>query len=217
MLTFRLIIFNVLKEIFREMEKVNTDSSRCGWGNSEEIYIEYHDHEWGVQVHDDKKLFEFLTLESFQSGLSWLTILKKRENFRKAFNGFDPIKVAKYGEKEIILLMGDSGIIRNLQKIKAAINNAQRFLEIQKEFGSFDKFIWSFTNYKTIINQWKNNNEIPAKTNLSDEIAADMKKRGFKFIGSTVLYSHIQATGMVNDHLVSCFRYKEINHNLGKD
>jgi DNA-3-methyladenine glycosylase I len=197
------------------MEEFGSVLKRCSWGNSDELYIGYHDHEWGVPVHDDKKLFEFLTLESFQSGLSWLTILKKRENFRKAFEGFDPIKVSEYSEREISRLMEDSGIIRNLQKIKATINNAQRFLEIQKEFGSFNNYIWGFIGFKPVVNSWEHNHEIPAKTNLSDTISSELKKRGFKFIGSTVLYSHMQATGMVNDHLVSCFRYKEINDNSG--
>jgi DNA-3-methyladenine glycosylase I len=186
-------------------------NNRCGWGNTDEIYISYHDNEWGVPVHDDGKLFEFLVLESFQAGLSWMTILRKRENFRKAFDGFDPVKVSTYGEEETTRLMQDSGIIRNLQKIKAAINNATHFLKIQKEFGSFDNYIWKFTDYKTILNFWEKNSDLPARTIHSDQIAADMKKRGFKFIGSTVLYSHMQATGMVNDHLISCFRHRELS------
>jgi DNA-3-methyladenine glycosylase I len=190
----------------------NSEAVRCNWGNTDSLYIDYHDKEWGMPVHDDIKLFEFLTLESFQAGLSWLTVLRKRENFRKAFSGFNPAEVAAFGENEIAQLMGNAGIIRNLLKIKAAINNAQRFLEIQKEFG---KYIWGFTNYKTIVNHWNENSEIPARTELSDRIANDLKRRGFKFVGSTVVYSHLQATGMVNDHLVSCFRHKEICRIVG--
>ena len=192
------------------MEGFEPVRTRCSWGSKDDLYMDYHDLEWGVPVHDDIKLFEFLTLESFQAGLSWLTILRKRENFRQAFDGFDPVKVANYGEKEIAMLMENAGIIRNLQKIKAAINNAQRFLEIQKEFGSFDNYIWAFTDFKTIVNHWEKNSDIPAKTDLSDQVSADMKKRGFKFVGSTVIYSHLQATGMVNDHLISCFRHGEV-------
>ena len=181
--------------------------SRCSWCLGNDLYKTYHDEEWGVPLHDEIKLFEFLVLESFQSGLSWLTILKKRENFRKAFDGFDPEKVAAYSEKEIERLMQDAGIVRNRRKIEAAINNARCFLEIQKEYGSFDKYIWAFVGFRSIINQWKNLQEMPAKTKLSDKIAADMKRRGFKFVGSTVIYSHMQATGMVNDHVVGCFRH----------
>jgi DNA-3-methyladenine glycosylase I len=192
------------------MGEDKTTISRCGWGNTDELYISYHDKEWGVPVHEDQKLFEFLLLESFQAGLSWITILRKRENFRKAFAGFDPEKVAEFGDTEIAILMQNTGIIRNLQKINAAVNNANCFLKIQKEFGSFDNYIWKFTDYKTIQNCWVENSDLPARTILSDQIAADMKKRGFKFVGSTVIYAHIQATGMVNDHLVSCFRHKAL-------
>lgn len=184
---------------------------RCTWCLSDKFYVEYHDNEWGVPLHDEVKLFEFLTLEGFQAGLSWRTILRKRENFRMAFAGFDPEKVAEFGENEIQRLMQDVGIIRNLRKIEACINNAKRYLEVEDEFGSFDAYIWSFTGDKPVINHWKESVEIPSKTELSDHISADMKKRGFKFVGSTVVYAHLQATGMVNDHLVSCFRYHEIN------
>jgi DNA-3-methyladenine glycosylase I len=183
---------------------------RCSWSESNDLYIEYHDKEWGTPVHDDRKHFEFLALESFQAGLSWLTILKKRENFRKAFNGFDPKKVAKYDKRKIERLMKDAGIIRNRMKIEATINNAKRFLEVQKEFGSFDDYIWRFTKGKPKINSWKKLSQIPATTKLSDEISKDLKERGFKFVGSTIIYAHLQAIGIVNDHVVGCFRYKEL-------
>lgn len=182
----------------------------CGWEVKDEIYFAYHDTEWGVPLHNDQKIFEFLILESFQAGLSWLTILRKRENFRKAFSNFDPQIVSNYDVKKIEELIQDSGIIRNLQKIKAAVNNAKRFIEIQKEYGSFDHYIWSFVDFQPIVNQFHSLKELPSKTELSDRISNDLKKRGFKFIGSTVVYSHMQATGMVNDHLVSCFRHDEV-------
>jgi DNA-3-methyladenine glycosylase I len=194
------------------MLKVN----RCLWCEGNELYLQYHDKEWGVPVHDDKKHFEFLALESFQAGLSWLTILKKRENFRKAFDGFDPKKIAMYDEKKIKKLLKDSGIIRNRRKIEATINNAKRFLEVQKEFGSFDKYIWGFTNDKPKINSWKRMSQIPATTKLSDEISKDLKKRGFKFVGSTTIYAHLQAIGVVNDHIVDCYRYNELKKSSKK-
>ncbi len=193
------------------MEDNKTQKFRCEWGNISEIYKLYHDTEWGKPLHNDRQLFEFLVLESFQAGLSWITILKKRENFRKAFDNFDPTRVALYSEEKISELMVDSGIIRNLLKIKSSINNAARFIEVQKEFGSFDKYIWQFVGFKPIINRWKNFSEMPPKTPLSDIISKDLKKRGFKFIGSTIVYSFMQATGMVNDHLTGCFRYEEVN------
>jgi DNA-3-methyladenine glycosylase I len=183
---------------------------RCGWCEGSEIYRQYHDTEWGVPVVDDRRHFEFLVLESAQAGLSWITILKKRENYRRAYNGFDPEKVARYGEKKKAALLADEGIVRNRLKIEASINNAQRFLEVQKEFGSFSDYIWGFTKGRQVTGKWKTLSEIPARTELSDRIAADMKKRGFKFLGSIIMYSHIQATGIVNDHITSCFRYKEI-------
>jgi DNA-3-methyladenine glycosylase I len=173
--------------------------------------IAYHDREWGVPLHDDRKLFEFLVLESMQAGLSWRTVLHKRENFRKAFSGFDPRRVARYTAKDVARLMGDAGIIRNRQKIEAAINNARRFLEVQKEFGDFDRYIWGFVGGKPIRNRFRKLSELPARTELSDAVAKDLKQRGFKFLGSTVIYAHMQATGMVNDHLVRCFRYEEVN------
>ncbi|HPF50742.1 MAG TPA: DNA-3-methyladenine glycosylase I [Draconibacterium sp.] len=187
---------------------------RCEWGTSNELMIKYHDEEWGVPLHDDQKLFEFFVLEGFQAGLSWQIVLNKRENFRKAFDYFDPVKVAAYSEKKIQKLTEDASIIRNKQKIAATVNNAQRFLEIQNEFGSFDKYIWSFVNYQPIQNHFTSLKELPSKTPLSDLISSDLKKRGFKFVGSTVIYAHLQATGMVNDHLVDCFRYKEIQSSL---
>ncbi|MFQ5493177.1 MAG: DNA-3-methyladenine glycosylase I [Candidatus Dojkabacteria bacterium] len=186
---------------------------RCEWAGDDPDYVKYHDEEWGVPTHDDRILFEFLVLESMQAGLSWLTVLRKRENFREAFAGFDPIKVAKYNEKDVSRLMNDAGIIRNMQKINAAINNATIFLKIQKEFGSFDKYMWSFgplRSGKPIKNTWRTMADLPSKTKLSDEISGDMKKRGFKFVGSTIIYAHMQATGMVNDHITDCFRYTQV-------
>ncbi|HKJ79017.1 MAG TPA: DNA-3-methyladenine glycosylase I, partial [Prolixibacteraceae bacterium] len=168
------------------------------------------DEEWGVPLHDDQKLFEFLVLEGFQAGLSWQIVLNKREAFRKAFDDFNVEKVANYNEAKINELLQDKAIIRNKMKIAATVNNANRFLEVQKEFGTFDKYIWGFVNYNPIVNSFKTMKEMPAKTPLSDKISADLKKRGFKFIGSTVIYAHMQATGMVNDHMVGCFRYNEI-------
>jgi len=182
---------------------------RCNWGNSTPIMIKYHDEEWGVPLHDDKRLFEFFVLEGFQAGLSWQIVLNKREAFRTAFAGFDPEKVARFDERKIAELFEDASIIRNRAKIIATVNNAQRFLEIQAEFGSFDKYIWKFVDYKPIVNCFTDIKELPAKTPLSDLISSDLKNRGFKFVGSTVIYAHIQATGMVNDHLTFCFRYNQ--------
>ena len=172
--------------------------------------IEYHDTEWGVPVHDDQKHFEFMVLDAFQVGLSWAVVLKKREGFRKAFANFDFGKVAKFGEDKIQELLLDASIIRNQQKIRATINNAQRFLEIQKEFGSFDKYIWQFTDHKTKVNKWQTSNQIPATSPESETMSKDLKKRGFKFAGSTICYAYLQAAGMVNDHLVECFRHAEL-------
>ena len=184
---------------------------RCTWGTSNKLMMKYHDTEWGVPLHDDQKLFEFIVLESFQAGLSWQIVLNKREAFRKAFDNFEPAKVARFDEDKIALLIQDKSIIRNKRKIEACVNNAQRFLEIQQKFGSFDKYIWQFVNDKPIVNAFTRGKDLPAKTPLSDTISADLKNRGFAFVGSTVIYSHMQATGMVNDHVVSCFRYHEIN------
>ncbi len=183
---------------------------RCPWCEINELYIKYHDEEWGVPVHDDKKHFEFLILEGVQAGLSWLTILKKRDNYRKTYDNFDPVKIATYDEKKIDKLMKNPGIIKNLRKIEASINNAKRFLEVQEEFGSFDNYIWSFVNNKPVINSWKKDSEIPSKTELSDKISNDLKKKGFKFVGSTIIYAHMQAIGIVNDHIVNCFRYNKL-------
>ena len=183
---------------------------RCAWCEGSELYMQYHDIEWGLPVYDDRKHFEFLVLESAQAGLSWITILKKRENYRKAYDGFDPAKIAKYGEKKKAALLANPGIVRNRLKIEASINNAKCFLEIQKEFGSFSNYIWAFVKGKPITGKVKTHASLPAKTELSDLISADMKKRGFKFLGSIIMYSHMQATGIVNDHLTSCFRYKEV-------
>ena len=182
---------------------------RCAWIN-DPLMREYHDTEWGVPLHDDGKLFEFLVLEGFQAGLSWATILRKRENFRKAFHGFDPERIARYTARDVKRLMADAGIIRNRQKIDAAVNNARRFLEIQKEFGSFDAYIWRFVQGKPIRNRFRSLSQLPARTPLSDAISKDLKARGFKFVGSTIVYAHMQATGMVNDHTVGCFRYGQV-------
>jgi len=184
---------------------------RCNWGNSNPLMIKYHDEEWGVPLHDDRKLFEFFVLEGFQAGLSWQIVLNKREGFREAFDHFDPEIVAKYDRQKMEELMNNSAIIRNRLKIAACINNARCFLEVQNEFGSFDKYIWQFVDFKSIVNSFSDLKDLPAKTPLSDKISKDLKKRGFKFVGSTVIYAHMQATGMVNDHLVGCFRYKEVN------
>ncbi|MGN6637839.1 MAG: DNA-3-methyladenine glycosylase I [Mucilaginibacter sp.] len=181
---------------------MSTEIKRCSWPGNDPLYMDYHDNEWGKEVHDDKKLFEFLILESAQAGLSWITILRRREGYGKAFAGFDVQKVAKFTEKDVERLMQDTGIIRNRAKIESAINNAQKFIEVQKEFGSFDKYMYSFMpDGKPIINH---TTHIPASTPISDAISKDMKKRGFKFFGTTICYAHMQATGMVNDHLPDC-------------
>ena len=177
---------------------------RCGWCEKDDLYRNYHDEEWGKPVYDDETLFEFLVLESFQAGLSWYTILKKRENFRRAFDNFDYNKIANYSDEELEKLLNNAGIIRNRLKILATINNAQRFQEVQKEFGSFSKYIWEFVDGKPIINHPKILSEVPATTEISDALSKDLKRRGFKFLGSTVMYAYMQAAGIVNDHLVDC-------------
>jgi len=182
---------------------------RC-WASDDPLLIDYHDNEWGVPLHDDQRLFEFLMLDAFQAGLSWSIILKKRENFRQAFSGFNPVKIAKYNTAKIKHLLQDSGIVRNKLKIESSITNAKSFLEIREEFGSFDKYIWQFVDYKRIRNKWKSLKELPAKTVESDLMSKDLKKRGFKFVGSTICYAFMQAAGMVNDHIIGCFRYKEL-------
>ncbi|PWL40189.1 DNA-3-methyladenine glycosylase I [Flagellimonas aquimarina] len=186
------------------------NKQRCGWCEGDSLYEEYHDKEWGVPVKDDATLFEFLILETFQAGLSWITVLKKRENFRKAFDNFDYRKIAKYDQDKVDELLDNPGIIRNKLKVNATISNARAFMEIQKEFGSFSSYIWGFVDGKPIKNKLQNYKEGPATTPLSDAISKDLKKRGFKFVGSTVIYAQMQATGMVNDHEVSCFRYDEV-------
>ena len=183
---------------------------RCEWAGTEPIYLSYHDKEWGVPVHSDRKLFEFLILEGAQAGLSWITVLKKRPAYRQAFDGFDFKKIALYKESNVKRLMKNAGIIRNDLKIRSAIRNARAFIDVRKEFGTFNKYIWQFVANKPVQNRWKSLKEIPAKTVLSDEISKDLKKRGFNFVGSTIVYAHMQATGMVNDHTLDCFRYKEV-------
>jgi DNA-3-methyladenine glycosylase I len=185
------------------------EPTRCAWCLSSDLYKKYHDEEWGVPVYDDEKLFEFLILETFQAGLSWITILNKRENFRKAFDNFDYKKIANYSEDKILELLLDSGIIRNKLKVYSAVSNAQAFIKVQEEFGSFSKYIWDFLYGKPIDNQHKSLKEVPATTPLSDAISKDLKKRGFKFVGSTVVYAHMQATGMVNDHVEDCWTRKK--------
>ena len=188
----------------------NSPLKRCSWSESDPLYVDYHDWEWGVPVHDDRKLFEFLILEGMQAGLSWLTILRKRENFRLAFAGFDAEKVARFGKREILRLMADPGIVRNELKILAAVTNAGALLRVREEFGSFDKYLWRFVDGAPRINRRRRIKDIPASTPQSDAMSRDLKKRGFKFVGSTICYAHMQATGMVNDHITSCFRYREL-------
>lgn len=186
-----------------------TEKKRCSWSLSDPIYMDYHDLEWGVPVREDQKQFEFLVLESAQAGLSWLTILKRREGYRRLYDGFNAEKVASFDEARISNMLLDPGIIRNRKKIESSINNAQRFLEIQDKYGSFCKYIWGFVEGKPLINYHKEMKDIPANTSLSDVLAKDMKQRGFRFLGTTILYAHLQATGLVNDHLLECFRHKE--------
>ena len=184
---------------------------RCSWAEHDDLMRKYHDEEWAVPVHDDFLHFEFLILEGAQAGLSWSTILNKRENFRKAFDKFDYNKIATYTEKKVEDLLTNKGIIRNRLKVGATIANAKAFLKVQKEFGSFDKYIWQFVDGKTIINKFKNLEDLPPKTIISEKISKDLKKRGFKFVGPTIIYAHMQAIGLVNDHVLDCFRYNEIN------
>lgn len=189
---------------------MHTERARCPWPASDPLYIRYHDEEWGVPVHDDTKIFEFLVLEGAQAGLSWLTVLKKRENYRKAFDRFDYKKIAKYDSNKIEGLLKNQGIIRNRLKVNSVVDNAVAFIEVQEEFGSFDPYIWQFVKGKPIRNRWKSTKLIPAHTRESDMMSKDMSKRGFKFVGTTICYSHMQATGMVNDHITSCFRYRQL-------
>jgi len=183
---------------------------RCPWPTEDLMMIEYHDKEWGVPVHDDGKIFEFLILEGMQAGLSWSTILHKRENFRKAFDNFDVTKVAAYDARKIKSLLSDAGIIRNKLKLESAVNNARQFIKLQDEFGSFDKYIWQFVNGRPIMNERKTLRNLPTRTKESDAMSDDLRKRGFKFVGTTICYAHMQAAGMVNDHMVNCFRYREL-------
>jgi DNA-3-methyladenine glycosylase I len=188
---------------------------RCAWVGSEPLYQAYHDQEWGVPVHDDRLLFEFLVLEGAQAGLSWLTILRKREGYRRAFAGFDPTAVAAFGANDVERLLADPGIVRNRLKVESAISNARAFLRVREEFGSFDAHVWGFVAGETIQNEWKLMSEIPVKTPEAELMSADLKKRGFRFVGPTICYAHMQATGMVNDHTVDCFRYREIRSGRG--
>ncbi len=185
-------------------------TTRCEWAGSDPFYLDYHDNEWGVPVHDDRHLFEMLILEGAQAGLSWITILRKRENYRKAFNNFDARKIAKYDDKKVAALLANEGIVRNRLKINATIENARSFLTIQKEFGSFDEYIWQFVNGSPKQNKWKSLKQIPAQTRESEAMSKDLLKRGFRFVGPTICYAFMQAVGMVNDHVVGCFRYKQI-------
>ena len=188
------------------------DLKRCGWASLDDpLYREYHDKEWGVPVHDDRTMFEFLVLEGNQAGLSWGTILRKRENFRRAFEGFDPAKVARYDGRKVKSLMGDAGIIRNRLKIQAAVTNARAFLEVRREFGSFDAYVWRFVGGRPRVNSWRSLSEIPATTPESEALSKELLSRGFKFVGPTICYAHMQATGMVNDHVVGCFRHSELS------
>ena len=184
--------------------------TRCAWVGSEPLYVSYHDEEWGVQVHDDRLLFEFLVLEGAQAGLSWLTILRKREGYRRAFAGLEPAAVAAFGPADVERLLADSGIVRNRLKIGAAIDNARAFLQVQEEFGSFDAYVWGFVGGETIHNEWRTMAQIPAKTPEAERMSADLKKRGFRFVGPTICYAHMQATGMVNDHTVDCYRWAQL-------
>lgn len=188
-------------------------ATRCAWVTDDPLYVNYHDTEWGVPVHDDRKLFEFLILETFQAGLSWLTVLRKRENFRAAFDNFDPQKVASYSETKIASLLSNKGIIRNKLKIHSAVTNAQAFLAVQEASGSFNTYSWAFVDGEPLVNHWKTLDEVPATTPQSDAFSKDLKKRGFKFVGSTIVYAHMQATGMVMDHTKDCFRYESLASN----
>ena len=182
---------------------------RCAWAGTDPLYVRYHDEEWGVPVHDDRRLFEMLTLEGAQAGLSWLTILRKREHYRRAFAGFNPARVARYGARDTARLLRDPGIVRNRLKITATIDNARAFLAIQKEHGSFDRYLWRFVDGRPLHNHWRSRREVPARTELSDRLSQDLRKRGFRFVGSTICYAFMQAIGMVQDHTTDCFRYRQ--------
>jgi DNA-3-methyladenine glycosylase I len=191
-------------------EKVSLKIKRCAWAGDDDLYQHYHDTEWGVPLHDDRQLFEFLILEGAQAGLSWITILRKRENYRAAFDGFDPARIARYDAGKIASLLQNPGIVRNRLKVAAAVSNARKFLDVQEEFGSFDAFIWRFVDGEPKQNKWRSLSDIPASTPESDAMSRELKQRGFKFVGSTICYAHMQATGMVNDHTTDCYRHKEL-------
>jgi len=191
--------------------------TRCGWAGTDPLYVAYHDGEWGVPVHDDVKLFEFLVLEGAQAGLSWLTILRKREAYRSAFNGFDPFRVVSYDGDRVELLMKNAGIVRNRRKIASAVCNAGRFLDICERWGSFDSYIWNFVDGRPIVNAWENIAQVPSRTSLAETISKDMKKKGFSFVGPTIIYSFMQAVGMVNDHITGCFRYAELQSRIDSE
>lgn len=184
--------------------------NRCGWSGTDPLYVSYHDQEWGVPVHDDRKLFEFLVLEGAQAGLSWITILRKREEYRRAFDGFDPQKIARYGQRSLTRLLSNPGIVRNRRKLESAIRNAKAFLRLQQEFGSFEAYQWRFVDGQPIQNRHRSPRTIPARTPISDSLSKDLKQRGFSFVGSTIIYAHMQAVGMVNDHVVDCFRHAPV-------
>ena len=192
------------------MSPTEPSESRCAWCLSHPLYISYHDEEWGVQEHDDQRLFEKIVLDGAQAGLSWLTILKKREGYRRAFDGFDAAKIARYSDKKIARLLADPGIIRNRLKVNAAVTNARAYLQLREELGSFDQFLWQFVGGQTIQNRWKTLKQLPARTKESDALSKELQERGFKFVGSTICYAFMQAVGMVNDHLIGCFRHREL-------
>jgi len=189
--------------------------ARCPWAETDDLYRKYHDEEWGLPVHDDRTHFEFLVLEAAQAGLSWLTILRKRENYRRAYHRFDPVRVSKFGDPEFRRLLEDPGIVRNRKKIEASIHNARRFIEVQREFGSFDAYLWRYVAGRPLVNRWENVSEIPSKSALSEELSKDLLRRGFRFVGPTILYAYLQAVGVVNDHLVACFRHPEFSGSEG--
>lgn len=193
-----------------------SDKNRCAWATSDPLYIRYHDDEWGVPLHDDRKLFEFLILDGAQAGLSWLTILKKRDNYRRAFAQFDPRKIAAFGKPDVARLLNDAGIVRNRLKIAAAVSNAQAFLSTKEEYGSFDRFLWSFVHGSTIQNRWQTIRDVPAETPESQAMSRALKQRGFRFVGPTICYAFMQAAGMVNDHVATCFRHAELNPRRGR-
>jgi len=189
---------------------MRSKTKRCGWAAGDELLARYHDEEWGVPVHEEARHFEFLVLEGAQAGLSWLTVLRKREAYRRAYRGFDPARVARFTRRDVERMLGDSGIVRNRAKIESSITNARKFLTVQEEFGTFDAYLWGWVGGKPVVNRWRAISAIPPRSELSDDLSKDLKARGFSFVGSTIIYSHLQAVGVLNDHLVSCFRWKEL-------